>query len=84
MAKWVTFYHDVMSKCIRDYVEHPDRESATKHFENHYRDYFHLRTKTKVKLPMAYGFPFRKYIGMTLRSFEKEFGKVKGKGAKLS
>lgn len=74
--KWVTFYHDVMSDKIYDFVEHKDKASATEYFKKHYKKYFQLRTKIKVELPMTYGFPFRKYVGMTLRSFKKQFGDV--------
>lgn len=74
--KWVTFYHDVMQNKIYDFVEHKDKIAATEYFEKHYKCYFQLRTKTKVKLPMTYGFPFRRYVGMTLYSFKKHFGDV--------
>ena len=76
MAKWVTFYYDVMSDKVYDFVEHKDKASATKHFKKHYKDYFQLATDTQIELPMTYGFPFRKYAGITLRSFEKQFGKI--------
>lgn len=74
--KWVTFYHDVMSDKIYDFVEHKDKASATEYFKKHYKKYFHLQTEIKVKLPMTYGFPFRKYVGITLRSFKQQFGDV--------
>jgi hypothetical protein len=75
--KWVTFYHDVMSDKIYDFVEHKDKVSATEYFKKHYKDYFQLQTEIKVKLPMTYGLPFLgQYIGMTLCSFKKRYGDV--------
>lgn len=74
--KWVTFYYDAMRGGVYDFVEHEDKASATEYFKKHYKKYFQLRTKIKVELPMTYGFPFRKYAGMTLRSFKKQFGDV--------
>ncbi len=74
--KWVTFYYDVMQNKIYDFVEHKDKVAATKYFKKHYKDYFQLRTEIKVKLPMTYVSPFRRYVGMTLCSFKKQFGDV--------
>ena len=71
MAKWVTFYKDEISGKIFDYVIHPNKEEATKHFKNNYQKYFQLATKIDVKLPMRYGFPFRAYYGMTRSKFLK-------------
>ncbi len=78
--KWVTFYYDAMSDKIYDFVEHKDKVSATEYFTKHYKDYFQLRKEIKVKLPMTYGFSFRKYVGITLRSFKKHFGDVEKNG----
>ena len=76
MAKWVTFYEDVFCG-VRDYVEHPDKETATRYFKAHYRQYFQLSTRIDVKLPMSYGYLHRKYRGMTLRQFQKVWGAKK-------
>ena len=76
MAKWVTFYDDVF-RGVQDYVEHPDREAATKYFKAHYRQYFELSTKNDVKLPMSYGYPHRRFYGITLRQFQKMWGAKK-------
>lgn len=75
--KWVTFYYDAMRGGVYDFVEHEDKAQATEYFKKHYKKYFQLRTKIKVELPMTYGFPFRKYVGITLASFKKQFGEVK-------
>lgn len=75
--KWVTFYYDVMRGGVYDFVEHEDKASATEYFKKHYKKYFQLRTEIKVELPMSYGFPFRKYVGITLAYFKKQFGEVK-------
>lgn len=70
MAKWVTFYED-MDRGVQDYVEHPNKEAATKYFEKNHEKYFQLNIPIKVKLPMFYGFPpFRYYCGMSLKKFK--------------
>lgn len=72
MAKWVTFYYDLMSG-IHDLVEHKNKEDATEYFKKHYRGHFQLNRSIKIELPMSYGYPHRKYIGMSKRKFENEF-----------
>lgn len=53
-------------------VIHKDKESATKYFKAHYRDYFQLNPKyIEVKLPMRYGFPFRAFYGVSLLKFKR-------------
>lgn len=66
--KWVTFYYDAMRGRGYAFVEHKDKASATEYFERHYRSYFQLRKEIKVKLPMAYGFSFRQYVGIFVLS----------------
>ena len=87
--RWVTFYDDVMimNGRLTDVVIHKDKESATKYFKTHYKDYFQLNHKhIEVKLPMRYGFPFHSFYGISLLKFkhimmerfkidEKEFNK---------
>lgn len=71
MSRWVTFYEDAF-RGIFDYTEHPDRETATKHFKKNYMRYFRMATKLPVvKLPMRYGYPFRAFYGMSLQAFKK-------------
>lgn len=41
--RWVTYYEDVMMDGkVADIVVHKDKESATKYFKSHCRDYFQL------------------------------------------
>ena len=70
MAKWVTFYEDIFNG-VSDVEIHKDKETATKYFQTHYRQYFQLSSKIKVELPMTYGFPFRRYYGTSLTKFKK-------------
>lgn len=71
--RWVTYYEDVtMGGKVVDAVIHKDKESATKYFKAHYRDYFQLNPKYfKVKLPMGYGFGFRSFNGVSLLTFKR-------------
>jgi len=68
--RWVTYYESVHS--VTDVVVHKDKESATKWFKAHCKNYFKLNPKKiKVELPMRYGFPFRAYYGVSLLSFKR-------------
>ena len=73
--RWVTYYEDVMrirDGKVADITIHKDKESATKYFKAHYRDYFQLNPKyIEVKLPMRYGFPFRAFHGVSLLTFKR-------------
>lgn len=71
--RWVTYYESVMmGSKVADIVIHKDKESATKYFKSHYRDYFQLNRKyIEVKLPMRYGFPFRAFHGVSLLIFKR-------------
>lgn len=71
--RWVTYYESaMMSGKVADVVIHKDKESATKYFKAHYRDYFQLNPKhIKVELPMRYGFPFRAFYGVSLLKFKR-------------
>ena len=71
--RWVTYYENVMmGGKVADIVIHKDKESATKYFKTHYKDYFQLNPKyIEVKLPMSYGFVFRSFNGVSLLSFKR-------------
>ena len=71
--RWVTYYENtMMGDKVTDIVIHKDKESATRYFKAHYRDYFQLNPKyIKVKLPMRYGFPFRAFHGVSLLTFKR-------------
>lgn len=70
MAKWVTYYEDIFNG-VSDVAIHKNKETATKYFQTHYRQYFQLSSKIKVELPMTYGFPLRRYCGISLTKFKK-------------
>lgn len=54
---------------------HEDKEKALKHFNSQSHRYFALNTKYKAtKLPATYGYPMRKYYGVSARAFKKMFG----------
>lgn len=71
--RWVTYYEDIMMDGkVADIDIHKDKESATRFFKAHYRDYFQLNPKhIEVKLPMRYGFPFRAFYGVSLLTFKR-------------
>ena len=72
--RWVTYYEDgmIMNGKVADITIHKDKESATRYFKAHYRDYFQLNPKDiKVKLPMSYGFVFRSFNGVSLLKFKR-------------
>ena len=75
MAKWVTFYEDMFNG-ISDLVVHENKEVATKYFQKNYRNYFQLSSKVNIELPMSYGYPTRKFKGMTKSMFEKNYGNI--------
>lgn len=75
MAKWVTFHDSIMGG-VQGLKIHNSKEEATQYFKNNYRNYFELSSKVEVKLPMTYGYPHRKFVGMSKQSFEKKYGKI--------
>ena len=74
--KWVTYYDSIMGG-VQDVVVHDDRDSATRYFKRHYKDYFELNTPFNVKLPCKYGFYHRAFYGVTKKAYEERFGKIK-------
>ena len=75
MSRWVTFYYDVINDRVTDLKAHPDKETALKHFNRHCKSHFQLNTPFKAdRLPASYGYPFRKYMGISAIAFKKEFG----------
>ena len=71
--RWVTFYLDHIQDRIIDYQEHADKSAAERYFRASYRRYFSIAPKTAVRLPMSYGFPFRKFYGISIRQFHKYY-----------
>ncbi len=73
--RWVTYYENamLMGGKVADVVIHKDKESATRYFKAHYRDYFQLNPKyIEVKLPMSYGVAFRSFNGVSLLTFKRK------------
>ena len=73
--KWVTYYDSILGG-VRDVTVHKDRETATRYFNSHYRDYFEINTPFKAKLPCQYGFYHRAFYGVSKKTFEKMFRKT--------
>ena len=74
--KYVTFHWHIVGG-ISDYKEHENKEEALRYFNQRAYRYFECGTKTKVnKFPASYGFAHRKFMGMSKRMFNKNFGEV--------
>ena len=74
--RWVTFYYNVMIDTLTDVKVHNNKEDALKYFNKHCNQYFQLNTRFKTdKLPAVYGYPMRKYCGISARQFKKEFNR---------
>ena len=73
MSKWVTFYWDMLGG-ISDMTEHDDKDTATRYFKRHYRNYFQLSGPFNATLPCSYGYGHRKFFGMSKQMFNKKFG----------
>ena len=72
--RYVTFYYDLLREHVSDLKVHEDKEKALKHFNSQCHRLFELNTKFKAdKLPATYGYPFRKYYGVSARTFKKMF-----------
>lgn len=72
--RYVTFYYDLLRKQVSDLKIHKDKETALKHFNSECYKWFELGTKFKAdKLPATYGYPMRKYYGISARAFKQMF-----------
>jgi hypothetical protein len=72
--RYVTFFYDAIRNHVSDLRVHDDKEKALKHFNSESHRYFELGTKYRVdKLPASYGYPLRKYYGVSARAFKKMF-----------
>lgn len=72
--RYVTFYYDLLREQVSDLKVHEDKEKALKHFNSECYKWFELGTKFKAdKLPATYGYPMRKYYGVSARGFKKMF-----------
>lgn len=75
MSRWVTFHYDMIRDHVSDLKVHPDKETALKYFNQHCKSHFQLNTPFKAnKLPASYGYPLRKYWGISAPAFKKQFG----------
>lgn len=78
MSKWVTFHWHIVYG-INDLKIHADKETALKYFNANCNKYFEINTRFKAKtLPATYGYPMRKFVGMSKPMFEKKYGKIGG------
>lgn len=72
--RYVTFYWSLLGNSVSDLKVHENKETALKYFNSHYKDYFQLTTPFKAnKFPASYGFPFRKFCGVSATGFKKMF-----------
>ena len=72
--RWVTFYYELLGNKVFDLKVHSDKESALKCFNKQCKQYFQLNSQYKAdSLPATYGYPMRKYCGISARAFKKEF-----------
>ena len=73
--RYVTFYFDALHQHASDLEIHADKETALKFFNKNCKKYFGVNTGWKAdKLPASYGYPLRRFIGMSATTFRKEFG----------
>lgn len=72
--RYVTFYFDALHQHASDLEIHADKETALKFFNKNCKKYFRLNTGWKAdKLPASYGYPLRKYWGISASAFKKMF-----------
>ena len=72
--RWVTFYYNLLGNSVSNLKVHNNKEDALKYFNKHCKQYFQVNSQFKAdKLPATYGYPHRKYCGMSAKAFKKEF-----------
>lgn len=72
--RYVTFHYDLIRESVSDLRVHADKETALACFNREYRNWFSVNTKFKAdKLPATYGYPHRKYCGLSARAFKQMF-----------
>lgn len=72
--RWVTFYYALLRDNVSDLKVHNNKEDALNYFNKHCKQYFPLNSQFKAdKLPATYGYPLRKYCGISASAFKKEF-----------
>lgn len=72
--RWVTFYYNQLTDTVSALKVHENKETALKYFNSTMKDFFEINTNFKAdKLPATYGYALRKYCGISVKSFKKEF-----------
>ena len=72
--RYVTFYYDLLRNHVSDLKVHENKEEALKHFNSESHKRFEINTNFKAdKLPATYGYPLRKYYGVSARTFKNMF-----------
>lgn len=75
MSRWVTYYHDFLNDVVFELKVHDSKEKALDYFNHNYGNHFVLNSRFKAdKLPASYGYPMRKYFGISATAFKKTFG----------
>lgn len=73
--RWVTFHYNLITEQVSALKVHENKEIALKYFNANYKNYFQLNSQFKAdKLPATYGYPTRKYCGISATAFKKMFG----------
>lgn len=70
--KWVTYYTSFLGG-LSDVTVHKDRATATRFFNRNYGSYFQLAGRERFKLPRAYGYPHRRFCGVSMAQFKKDY-----------
>lgn len=74
MSRWITFYYEVVNDRVYDLKVHDSKDEALKCFNKRCKNYFQLNTQFKTdKLPASYGYPLRRYYGISANAFKKMF-----------
>lgn len=72
--RYATFYYNIITDQVSDLKVHSNKETALKFFNTNCKQYFQNNANWKApKLPATYGFPHRKYYGISARAFKKMF-----------
>ena len=80
--RWVTFYYSILGG-VQNLEYHKDMPTALAYFRRHYQDFFAISAPFRpTKLPASYGFPHRKYMGMSIRNYNKYWKEAANANAK--
>ena len=74
MSRWVTFHYDLLNERVADLKVHQNKQDALKCFNKQCKNFFEVNTRFVAKeLPATYGYPLRKYYGISAQAFKKMF-----------